>query len=246
MKVCNRDGALVAISYDEIKTRIAALCSDEELATLDIDKVVIQTIDGIYDGIPTSELDELSARVCANMQSTHFLYDALAARILSSNWHKNVRRKLAEAGRASTFSGKVAHLDASSPGALDEAFVAFVTANAEALDSLPDYARDASHSYFALRTMERSYLMRDSAGACIETPQDMWLRVSVAIHAPTATEGGAAPQADVIERIRDCYGAMSRGFFTHATPTLFNAGTRRNLASCYLLGTDDSLAGIYK
>lgn len=86
MKVVNRDGAHVAVSYDEIKLRISCLCEPSELDVLDIDKVVIQTINGIYDGITTSELDELSARVCAALQSTHYLYDTLATKILASNW----------------------------------------------------------------------------------------------------------------------------------------------------------------
>lgn len=238
MKVKNREGISLDISYDEIKTRITRLCGPEELAELDIDKVVIQTINGIYDGITTSELDDLSARVCAALQGVHFLYDSLAAKITVSNAAKSVRRHLRDAGHpACTFSAKVAYVVASNPRTLTERFVRFVADHADELDAMVVYDRDCTHSYFALRTMERSYLMR-VGDLCIESPQDMWMRVSVAIH--------MGDDEDAMARIRETYDLMSRGLFTHATPTLFNAGTAHNLSSCYLLGTDDSLRAIYK
>ena len=224
----------MAVSYDEIKQRIARLCTPPELEQIDIDRVVIQTINGIYDGISTSELDDLSARICASLQSVHFLYDMLAARILVSNIAKNVRGKMHPLGHASTFSGKTAFVAEHSDSTLSGTYVAFVAEHAAALDAAVRYELDATHSYFSLRTLEKSYLMRVE-GACVETPQDMWMRVAVTV---------GAPDVDVVCRV---YASMAKGEYTHATPTLFNAGMRvQQCSSCYLLGTDDALSAIFK
>jgi ribonucleoside-diphosphate reductase alpha chain len=243
MKVRNREGESLDISYDEIKKRISRLCTQQELESIDIDKVVIQTINGIYDGITTWELDDLSARVCAAMQSQHVAYDSVASKITVSNLAKSVRRRLEDKGFRATFSGKVAYIASVQPRTYSDEFVEFVARNAEGLDAITCYDRDCTHSYFALRTMERSYLLKDGA-LCIESPQDMWLRVAVAVN--MGQHAAADGSGDVLGRIAQCYHHMSLGDFTHATPTLFNAGTPHNLSSCYLLGTDDSLAGIFK
>jgi ribonucleoside-diphosphate reductase alpha chain len=244
MKVLNREGQSLDVSYDEIKKRILRLCSAEESLQVDIDKVVIQTINGIYDGITTWELDDMSARVCAALQSTHYAYDILAAKITVSNMAKSVRRKLADAGMSHTFSHKVAFIRSRLPATYNAAFFSFVIKNADTLDAMLAYERDATHSFFALRTMERSYLMRVD-DLCIESPQDMWMRVAVAINVDPANE--PYEPEEVLANIRACYDQMSTGMFTHATPTLFNAGMRfQQCSSCYLLGTDDSLSGIFK
>lgn len=241
MKVRNREGASLDISYDEIKTRISRLCSEEELECIDIDKVVIQTINGIYDGISTVELDDLSARVCAALQSQHFAYDTVAAKIAVSNMSKGVRRRIVEAGFPATFSGKMSFLCKELPQLMDEGFMRFVNRHAMTLDAMIDYERDYGFSYFALRTMERSYLKRVGE-LTVESPQDMWMRVAVCIHQTMDDDD----EMEVLSRVRETYELMSRGYFTHATPTLFNAGTGKNLSSCYLVGTDDSLKGIFK
>lgn len=242
MRVRNREGDSVAISYDEIKTRITRLCSPEELTHVDVDKVVIQTINGIYDGITTWELDELSARVCAALQSVHCDYDNLAAKITVSNMAKSMRRKLEAAGFSSTFSGKVAFVASQMPKTFDVRFETFVRDNAAELDAMLNYSRDSTHSYFALRTMERSYLMRVD-DLCVESPQDMWMRVAVSV----SFDRTNTPLPEMMAAIKASYDSMSLGFFTHATPTLFNAGMRfQQCSSCYLLGTDDSLSGIFK
>ena len=244
MKVRNRDGHSVEISFNEIRDRIAQLLrTPAEHDEVDVDRVVITTINGIYDGITTSELDELSARVCADLQGVHFKYDVLAARILASNWQKNARRVLAGAFPPS-FSGKTAYI-ALKLGTLNSGYAGFVAAHASELDAMVDYGRDDGHTYFALRTLERSYLVKAQGACVVETPQDMWMRVAVAIYMPKEEEGEDA--AGALARISTCYDAMSLGMFTHATPTLFNAGTlHQQCSSCYLLGTDDSLSGIYK
>lgn len=246
MKVRNRDGQECQISYDEIKHRIETLCTDEERKHLDIDKIVIQTINGIYDGITTSELDELSAGVCANLQSLHYLYDSLAGKILASNSHKNVRRLLAAAGFAScTFSNKIAYMEAANPGTFNTTFLSFVQRFASELDTTVDYGRDLLHNYFSIRTLQRAYLMQVK-DQVVETAQDMWMRVAVAVHCKPPA--GAADSAEVaLALAKECYEAMSRGLYTHASPTLFNAGTAyEQMSSCYLLGTEDSIGGIFK
>jgi ribonucleoside-diphosphate reductase alpha subunit len=248
MKVRNREGQSLDISYDEIKTRITRLCSRDELASVDVDKVVIQTINGIYDGITTWELDDLSARICASLQSVHYAYDAIAAKIAVSNLAKSVRRRLHEvAGLPCTFSSKMRFMSRHASVRLRPDFLRFVERHGDLLDAMPNYERDTSHSYFALRTMERSYLMRADDGLCIESPQDMWLRVSIAIHMPDVDCDNSDHDSDerILTRIKQTYDLTSCGFFTHATPTLFNAGTPHNLSSCYLLGTDDSIDSIF-
>ena len=258
MHVRNRQGLSIDVSFDEIKKRILRLCDDDirdRLDQIDVDRVVIQTINGIYDGITTSELDDLSARICASMQSVHFLYDMLAARIVVSNMAKNVRAKIG-ADACASFSAKVAYLG-SHPEArstLHPDFVDFVARHAERIDALVRYERDVTHSYFSLRTLERSYLMRLD-DLCVESPQDMWMRVAVAIHMGSAASSAsseamessqdpeaaaraaqAAQEAEAaFGRIAACYEAMSTGEYTHATPTLFNAGMRvQQCSSCFV------------
>jgi ribonucleoside-diphosphate reductase alpha subunit len=254
MKVRNREGESLDVSYDEIKRRILRLCTERETQDVDIDHVIIQTINGIYDGITTYELDDLSARVCATLQSVHHTYDVIAAKIIVSNVAKSVRRVLASAGHPPCFSGKVAYLASELPQAYDPAFVAFVRANAAQLDAMICYERDAQHTYFALRTLERSYLMR-LGDLAIESPQDMWMRVAVVLHLPRADastmdveaqqwnvdgDAGAAASMDaVMMRIHSVYDHMSRGDYTHATPTLFNAGMRfQQCSSCFVADTE--------
>lgn len=244
MKVLNRAGELIELSFDEIKRRIIRLCDEEMLGKIEIDRVVIATINGIYDGITTSELDDLSARISASLQSVHFLYDKLAARIVVSNMEKNMRTRLSLATHEkATFSFKTSYVANHSLSTLDPLYARFVAKNAAALDAIVDYSRDAELSYFALRTLEKSYLTKID-GAIVESPQDMWMRVAVAIAKPLQGDRSAAVAAEDVARI---YDAMSKGDYTHATPTLFNAGMNiSQCSSCYLLGTDDSLGGIFK
>lgn len=259
MKVYNRAGECVDVSYDEIKHRIVRLCRAHELVELDVDNVVIRTIQGIYDGISTTELDDLSARICVSLQSVHHGYDTLAGRILMSNLFKTAKRVVPQA----TFSAKVEFIETCAPGKYEPGFLAFVRKYAGQLDAMVDYGRDMEYNYFSVRTMERGYLMKHpdpdnvygkakKNPPVIETPQDMWMRVAVATTCPRGSEAHTTDPTDVevdamLQRIRENYDGMSHGDFTHATPTLFHAGTRfEQLSSCYLIGTQDSLDGIYK
>lgn len=240
MKVKNREGQSLDVSYDEIKRRILRLCSERELQDVDIDHVIIQTINGIYDGITTYELDDLSARICATMQAVHHTYDVIASKIVTSNMAKSVRRILASAGYPLCFSGKVAYLASKLPRTYDPNFTSFVKDHASELDAMISYERDANHSYFALRTLERSYLMR-IGDVAIESPQDMFMRVAVALHMPAVSsppDQEEDDQSEVMRRIHQCYYHMSRGDYTHATPTLFNAGMKvQQCSSCFVENT---------
>jgi len=295
MRVKNRAGQLVEISFDAIKARITRLYSppyasaDDELPT-DVDAVVMSTINGIYDGIATSELDDLSANLCANMQTEHHGFNTLAGKIAMSNLHKKAAwlihpegpthsEDAGSVGYLVPFSAKVEFIHARLPKTYAADVLAFVRRHSADLDAMVDYRRDFGCDYFSVRTMEMGYLLRVTAGAandggsgatkagtggkatdvCIESPQDMWLRVAIAVHctrtatgtseSKTGTADGTDDETDVpelLQRIRDTYDHMSRGLYTHATPTLFNAGSGfEQLSSCYLLGIEDSLEGIY-
>lgn len=285
MRVRNRSGCDVEVSYDKIKERLQELCKRgcgngsgghngvescalsalpneagdhasrvpgcpgcpewDDMASLDIDEIVIDTIKGIFDGITTAQLDDMSARVCVSLQSKNHAYDTLAGRIVMSNIHKTVGHALSfPKGVHVPFSVKVAYIADRLPGTYHPRFLAFVEKHSARLDAMSDYERDYNYNYFSVRTMEKSYLLKVD-DVCIESPQDMWMRVAVAINCG----GDAQHRDDRDDRLRSvwaCYDMMSRGLFTHATPTLFNAGTRfEQMSSCYLLGTDDSLEGIY-
>jgi len=264
MRVKNRSGESVEVSYDKIKERLIELCRrggkkktsaassdiEKEEATnarhildVDVDVVVIETIKGIYDGITTSQLDDMSARVCVSLQNKDHAYDILAGRISMSNIHKMIGCLLSLPHDSyAPFSNKVAFIEERVPGTYNASFLAFVNEHASRLDAMFDYERDYNYNYFSVRTMEHGYLMQVD-GTCVESPQDMWMRVAVAVNCGDHGD----PDADfTLGRIRTCYDAMSTGLFTHATPTLFNAGTRfEQLSSCYLLGIQDSLEGIY-
>lgn len=244
MRVINRDNESVVINFEAIKCRLLDLCSPEERSALDIDLVVIKTIPGIEDNITTSRLDELSAMICASLQSSHYMYDTLAGKILVSNLHKNVRRIVGSESPAS-FSTKLAYIADCHPGLLNRHIVGFVAAYAKELDAMLDYGCDDGISYFSFRTLEKAYLLRANDDV-IEAPQDLFMRVAVALYTPRPDDA-ARPLADVLADIRTVYGQLSRGWYTHATPTLFNAGMKHEqMSSCYLLGMEDSLHGIYK
>lgn len=245
MRVVNRDGELVSVSYDAIRSRILELCTPSERNELDIDVVIVKTIAGLKDNITTGQLDELSAMVCASLQSQHYLYDNLAGKILVSSLQKNIRRIIGTPQPA-TFSQKVKFITKQSSNVFNTEFVYFVLAHADALDRMIDYSRDLEDiTYFSFRTLEKAYLTKVNDHV-VETPQDMWMRVAIAIHFPRTIEE-VKSSAAVLGSIKQVYDDMSTGLYTHATPTLFNAGMKHEqLSSCYLLGTDDSLSGIYK
>ena len=217
--------------FDKITARVRKLCYGlNEL--VDPVKVAVRVIEGLYDGVSTSELDSLAAEISATMTTTHPDYAQLAARISVSNLHKNTRKSFSQTMNE-LYNYVNPRTEKKSSLISDEIFKV-INENAELLDSTIIYNRDFGYDYFGFKTLERSYLLKIN-GNVAERPQHMLMRVSVGIH------------PDDIEAAIETYHLMSKKYFTHATPTLFNSGTPKpQLSSCFLLSMqDDSIEGIY-
>jgi len=231
MYVAKRDGKREPVMFDKITDRVRKLCYElNEL--VDPVKVAMRVIEGLYDGVTTSELDNLAAETAASMTITHPDYAQLAARIAVSNLHKNTKKSFSET-MSDMYHYVNPRTNQESPLLSDEVYEA-IMANAEVLDSTIIYNRDFNYDYFGFKTLERSYLLKIN-GQIVERPQHMLMRVSVGIH------------LNDIPAAIETYELMSKKFFTHATPTLFNAGTPKpQMSSCFLLSMkDDSIDGIY-
>ena len=231
MYVVKRDGRKEPIMFDKITARVRKLCYGLN-NLVDPVKVAMRVIEGLYDGVTTSELDNLAAEIAATMTTTHPDYAKLAARISVSNLHKNTKKSFSETMKdlyeyVNPRTGKKAPLIS------DEVFKV-ISENAETLDSTIIYNRDFGYDYFGFKTLERSYLLKIN-GNIAERPQHMLMRVAVGIH------------LDDLDSAIETYELMSKKYFTHATPTLFNSGTPKpQMSSCFLLAMkDDSIDGIY-
>ncbi len=231
MYVVKRDGRKEPVMFDKITARIRKLCYGLN-DLVDPVKVAMRVIEGLYDGVTTSELDNLAAEIAATMTTTHPDYAKLAARISVSNLHKNTKKSFSEAMKdlyeyVNPRTGKKA------PLLSDEVFEV-VSRYADELDSTIIYNRDFGYDYFGFKTLERSYLLKIN-GKIAERPQHMLMRVAVGIH------------LDDLEAVKETYELMSKKYFTHATPTLFNSGTPKpQMSSCFLLAMkEDSIDGIY-
>jgi ribonucleoside-diphosphate reductase alpha chain len=221
--VTKRNGERVPVSFNEVLTRIQKLA--DGLPHVNPDLVAQKVCSQIQDGIKTSELDEFAAEVCAMMQARfHPNYGKLAARLVIDNHQKKT---------PSLFSECVDRLALDK--VLSEDFAWSVAQNRVALDAMCIYQRDFMFDYFGFKTLENGYILRTRDGKPCERPQHMWMRVAVQLH---GTDLG---------RIRETYDALSQGYFIHATPTLFNAGTNHSqLSSCFLVKMEeDSIKGIY-
>lgn len=229
MRVKKRDNTFEDISFDKVLRRIRTLCTD--LTGVDADEIAQKVCARIYDGVSTSELDELAAQMCATLVTTHPDYGTIASRLIISNHHKNTSPSFSET-MSMLYHAKDVH--GKHNPLITEELWQIVQAHKEKLNSIIDYQRDYAFDYFGFKTLERLYLIKIN-GKAVERPQHLWLRVALGIHG-----------WDLKEAI-ETYDLMSQKFFTHATPTLFNAGTPiGNLASCFLLGTHDSVSGMYK
>jgi ribonucleoside-diphosphate reductase alpha chain len=217
--------------FDKITDRIKKLCYGLN-DMVDAVKVAMRVIEGLYDGVSTSELDNLAAETAASMTVTHPDYAQLAARIAISNLHKNTNKSFSET-MSEMFHYVNPRTNQAAPLISDEVYEV-IQANAEFLNSHIIYNRDFNYDYFGFKTLERSYLLRIN-GKIVERPQHMLMRVSVGIH------------LNDLDAVIETYELMSKKFFTHATPTLFNAGTPKpQMSSCFLLTMqDDSIDGIY-
>jgi ribonucleoside-diphosphate reductase alpha chain len=235
MRVTKRDGELEDIAFDKILSRIKKL-GQEAGIQINYSSLVMKVIDQLYDTIPTTKIDELTAEQCASMSTSNPDYGTLAARIVVSNHHKNTDNYF-EMVVNRLYNFKDIH--GNKKPLLSDNFFEFVAEHLAEIDDMIDYERDYLIDYFGFKTLERAYLFK-VGDKIIERPQHMWMRVAIGIH-------GDSKNPNSLRLIKETYDLMSQKYFTHATPTLFNAGTpRQQLSSCYLIAMeDDSLDGIY-
>ena len=232
MLVIKRDGRRESVKFDKVTARIEKLCYGLHMDFVSPIAVAMKVIDGIYDGVTTVELDNLAAETAASLTTKHPDYAILAARIAVSNLHKVTSKSFSSTmKRLYTYEDPKNGENAS---LLAKDVWEIIHKHAATLDSAIIYDRDYNYDFFGFKTLERSYLLR-LEGKVVERPQHMLMRVSVGIH-----------KEDIDSAIKT-YNLMSERWFTHATPTLFNAGTPKpQMSSCFLLTMkDDSIDGIY-
>lgn len=231
MYVIKRDGRKETVKFDKITARIGKLCYGLD-PLVDSVAVAMKVIEGIYDGVTTHVLDNLASEVAASLATKHPDYGYLASRISISNLHRNTKKSFSE-----TIVDLYNYIDpktGTSAKLIADDVYEIIQKNADILDSSVIHDRDFGYDFFGFKTLERSYLLKIN-GEIVERPQHMLMRVSVGIH------------KDDIEAAIDTYNLMSERWFTHATPTLFNAGTPKpQMSSCFLLTMkEDSIDGIY-
>jgi ribonucleoside-diphosphate reductase alpha chain len=257
MHVLKRNGEREIVAFDKILARLKTLGQAAGITGVNYTTLVIKIIDQLYDDIPTMKIDELTAQQCAMMAVQHPDYGTLASYIIISNAHKNIPGGFYQAMRQ-LYEYRDSH-DKHSP-IISKVFWDFLheiidtprNGSApgpgpyfvhEALEQMIEYPRDYLIDYFGFKTLERSYLMRVN-GAIVERPQHMWMRVALGIHCQRRYFCNVY---EILVYIQNTYDAMSQKYMTHATPTLFNAGTPRpQLSSCYLIAMEnDSIDGIF-
>ena len=228
MRVIKRNSEMEDVSFDKVLNRLKNLSNG---LTIDVSEIAQKVCTRIYDGVKTYELDELAAYLCSSMSIEHPDYSILASRIIVSNHHKNTSPSFSET--VHILYNNVDNQDSHTPLVSEELYN-IVISNKEKLNTYIDYQRDYLFDYFGFKTLERAYLLRLNK-KIIERPQHMWMRVAIGIH------------GNDIKEVLQTYDLMSKKYFTHATPTLFNAGTNRpQLSSCFLCSiNDDSVTGIF-
>jgi len=228
MRVIKRNSEMEDVSFDKVLNRLKNLSQG---LTIDVSEIAQKVCSRIYDGVKTYELDELAAYLCSSMSIEHPDYSLLASRIIISNHHKNTSPSFSET--IQTLYNNLDNHNNSIPLVSEELYN-IVNKNKEKLNTCIDYQRDYLFDYFGFKTLERAYLLRVDK-KIIERPQHMWMRVAIGIH------------GNDIKEVLQTYELLSKKYFTHATPTLFNAGTNRpQLSSCFLCSiNDDSVAGIF-
>jgi ribonucleoside-diphosphate reductase alpha subunit len=222
MFVTKRNGGQEPVKFDKITGRISKLLNDDEQDKIDPILITQKVVSTIYSGITTTELDLQSAEICVNLSTINPFYSNLAGRILVSNLHKRT---------SNHFVDKMVKIQ-NNLGFLDEKWLNWIKKHKKEINSMMDYDNDYMFDYFGFKTLERAYLIKIK-NEVMERPQDMFMRVASFLN------------QDNLENTKKTYELMAEGFYTHATPTLFNSGNRKSqLSSCYLLGTHDSLEGI--
>jgi ribonucleoside-diphosphate reductase alpha chain len=233
MEVIKRDGSRERVKLDKILSRVKRQCYGLDMDFLEPMEVAKKVIHGLYDGITSNELDTLAAETAASLTPTHPDYSILAARICVTSLHKKTPKSFSQViKQLYEYVDPKTGLDA--PMIADDVYEIIMN-NAKEIDSQIIHERDLNYDYFGFKTLEKSYLLKMN-GLPAERPQQLLMRVAIGIH------------KEDLESAFKTYDLMSQGYFTHATPTLFNAGTRRpQLSSCFLVAmADDSIQGIYK
>ena len=232
MKVKKRNGELEEMRYDKITRRISALCEDLNMDYVDPTFITLKVTQGIYDGISTSELDTLAAETAASMTTSHPDYAKLAGRLAVTNLHKTTPKKFSQAIKE--LHSFIEPKTSKESSLISDEVYNFVMDNKEVIDGAINLDRDFDFEYFGFKTLERSYLLK-IANRVVERPQYMYMRVAVGICG-----------WDIQMALR-IYDDLSQHFYTHATPTLFNAGTRRaQMSSCFLIGNKgDDIDGLF-
>jgi ribonucleotide reductase alpha subunit len=228
MKVIKRNGEYEDVSFDKVLMRLKNLSKD---LTINVSELAQKVCARIYDGVKTCELDEMAAYLCSSMSLNNPEYNILASRIIISNHHKNTSPSFSETV-ITLYNNTDIHNN--SYPLVSEELYNIVSKNKEKLNTYIDYQRDYLFDYFGFKTLERAYLIKVNK-KIIERPQHMWMRVAIGIH------------GNDIKDVLLTYDLLSKKYFTHATPTLFNSGTKRpQLSSCFLCSiNEDSIAGIY-
>ena len=221
MRVIKRDLTEVDVEFDEITKKIKTFANKDPKLNIDSGYLAMEVISLIYDGITTSELDEFTASMAANMAIYNTDYSELAGRLIINNHIKNTRESFTESMNLLS-------------NIISSELLLISKENEKEINDIIDYSRDYLVSYFGFNTLQKSYLLRNKYKV-IERPQHLYMRVSIAIHG-----------TDFV-KVKETYDLLSLNYFTHATPTLFNAGTKcQQMSSCFLIGTEDSVSGIYK
>ena len=231
MYVIKRNGKSEIIAFDKILKRVKQI-GNETGIKLNYTSLVMKIIEQLYDGIDTSKIDELTAQHCASQITTHPDYAILAGHIVVSNNHKNTSDKFVDV--VESLYNFIDNRTNNIKPLISEDLYSNVKKYGKEYEEMIDYSRDYLIDYFGFKTLERAYLMSINK-IIVERPQHMWMRVAVCLH------------GNDLESVKETYDLISQKYFTHATPTLFNAGTPRpQLSSCYLIAVeDDSIEGIY-
>ncbi|MBK7359557.1 MAG: ribonucleoside-diphosphate reductase subunit alpha [Saprospiraceae bacterium] len=233
MQVLKRNGKREEVSFDKITARVKKLCYGLDSNFVDPIEISKKVIQGIFDGVTTSDLDNLAAETSASLATIHPDYAILAARIAVSNLHKNTNKSFSET--MELLYNYIDPMTNQKAGLISDETIQVIRNNADKLDSAIIYDRDYSFDYFGFKTLERSYLLKANKKV-VERPQHLLMRAAIGIH------------GSEIDTAIETYNLMSEKWFVHATPTLFNAGTPKpQLSSCFLLSmVDDSISGIFE
>jgi len=222
MKVIKRNSTIVDVEFDEITKKIKQFANKKPKLNIDAAKLAMEVISLIYDGITTSELDEFTASMAINKSLYNSDYSELASRLIINNHMKNTNHSFKEC---------VLKLN----NLISEDLITLTTQYEKKINEIIIPERDYLLSYFGFNTLKKSYLLKDENGTTLERPQYLYMRVALSIH------------TNDFEKVKETYDLLSLNYFTHATPTLFNAGTKfPQMSSCFLIGTEDSVNSIYK